>query len=55
MGSVLIKRDQNSKLSHKLYFPHDKFHDSHSSVNNDDDHNDYDNDFICIDNDQMKE
>ena len=54
MEGVFIKRDQNSKLSHKLYFPHDKFHDSHSSDNKDD-HNDYDNDFICIDNDLIKE
>ena len=56
MGSVLIKRDQNSKLNHKLYFSRDKFDDSNSSDNkDDDDHNDHNNDFSCINNDQMKE
>ena len=37
MEGVLIKRDQNSKLNHKQYFPHDKFYDSNSSDNKDDD------------------
>ena len=55
MEGVLIKRDQNSKINHKLCFPHDKFYDSNSSVNKDDGHNENNTDFIFIDNDQIKE